>query len=88
MGFKSSSSSSSSDNMFFKVCTSTIFPLIRNCRSYSVVVITFGFDPDNPGSNPGRTFLLVIILFYLLKLQLLRGGCMQYESNKRLNSLG
>lgn len=23
--------------------------------SYSVEVITFGFDPDNPGSNPGRT---------------------------------
>ena len=26
--------------------------------SYSVVVITFGFDPDNPGSNPGRTSFL------------------------------
>ena len=22
---------------------------------YSVVVITFGFDPNNPGSNPGTT---------------------------------
>ncbi|KAK5779298.1 hypothetical protein RI543_003188 [Arxiozyma heterogenica] len=29
-------------------------------RFYSVVVITFGFDPNNPGSNPGRTFFALI----------------------------
>ncbi len=27
-----------------------------NIRLYSVVVITFGFDPNNPGSNPGTTY--------------------------------
>ena len=26
---------------------------------YSVVVITLGFDPSNPSSNPGTTFLFV-----------------------------
>ncbi|CUM54524.1 unnamed protein product [Debaryomyces fabryi] len=30
-----------------------------NPRLYSVVVITFGFDPDNPGSNPGTTFFFL-----------------------------
>ena len=25
-------------------------------RLYSVVVITFGSDPNNPSSNPGATF--------------------------------
>ena len=25
-------------------------------RLYSVVVITLGFDPSNPSSNPGTTF--------------------------------
>lgn len=27
-------------------------------RLCSVVVITFGFDPNNPSSNPGTTFFL------------------------------
>ena len=26
---------------------------------YSVVVITFGFDPNNPGSNPGTTLIFL-----------------------------
>ena len=30
--------------------------LRSNYRSYSVVVITFGFDPNDPRSNRGRTF--------------------------------
>lgn len=29
--------------------------IITLTRLYSVVVITFGFDPNNPGSNPGTT---------------------------------
>lgn len=29
---------------------------------YSVVVITFGFDPNNPGSNPGTTLIFYILL--------------------------
>ena len=27
---------------------------------YSVVVITVGFDPTNPGSNPGTTLLFFV----------------------------
>ena len=30
--------------------------LSQHKRLYSVVVITFGSDPNNPGSNPGTTF--------------------------------
>ena len=31
--------------------------MFANSRFHSVVVITFGSDPNNPGSNPGGTFL-------------------------------
>ena len=34
--------------------------LLNKIRLYSVVVITFGFDPDNPGSNPGTTFFIFV----------------------------
>ena len=30
-------------------------------RLYSVVVITFGFDPNNPGSNPGTTYIFLFV---------------------------
>ena len=39
----------------------------KTLRLYSVVVITFGFDPNNPGSNPGTTYffwLFLIIMFF------------------------
>ncbi|CUM56049.1 unnamed protein product [Debaryomyces fabryi] len=36
-------------------------------RLYSVVVITFGFDPDNPGSNPGTTFFFARFQFFSTK---------------------
>ena len=36
-----------------------LFPVNKNLLwFYSVVVITFGFDPNNPGSNPGRTYYI------------------------------
>ena len=40
--------------------------------SYSVVVITFGFDPNNPGSNPGRTFFAFRCSLARLPSELLR----------------
>ena len=43
---------------------------------YSVVVITFGFDPDNPGSNPGTTYFLV---FYRVYTELERAYFMMVE---------
>ena len=38
-------------------CTQHKVPITtaQRGRLYSVVVITFGFDPNNPGSNPGTT---------------------------------
>ena len=35
--------------------------------SYSVMVITLDFESSDPGSNPGRTFF-VIIIFSIVKL--------------------
>ncbi len=32
----------------------------QKSRLYSVVVITFGFDPDNPSSNLGTTFFALL----------------------------
>ena len=41
---------------------STIWHFYANIKwLYSVVVITFGFDPNNPGSNPGTTFFFVFL---------------------------
>ncbi len=37
------------------ICTVRPFKY-TTIRLYSVVVITFGFDPNNPGSNPGTTY--------------------------------
>ena len=35
--------------------------------SYSVMVITLDFESSDPGSNPGRTFFIIII-FLTMKL--------------------
>ena len=40
---------------------------LSNYWLYSVVVITFGFDPDNPGSNPGTTYFLPFTLLNFIE---------------------
>ena len=49
------------DQLFFKPLNIKNVSEIPSIKGfYSVVVITFGFDPDNPGSNPGKTLFLYI----------------------------
>ena len=38
------------------------------------MVITFGFDPDNPGSNPGKTFFEHRLIFFSSKNSIFGGS--------------
>ena len=68
--------SSSTLMLAIKVDRCIILTTIQPKWFYSVVVITFGSDPNNPGSNPGRTFFMrtsnpmgvyeEVSIFYLL----------------------
>ena len=78
---------------YFKWFTFETF-FFKKFWSYSVVVITFGFDPDNPGSNPGRTsfFAKVTSTLYFLHLLIVKNSLVRVswkaisESHKSIST--
>ena len=56
-----------SGSSLLRIDRSQLVPGPKSNWSYSVMVITLDFESSDPGSNPGRTFF-VIIIFSIVKL--------------------